>query len=130
MRRVFKCIGVVATLVLLPVLARTAEAYPVLQLDMAGGVYDPITETIVAQSGQFTLYAILTPQTGATAADVTALLNTNFYVSVALTPQTAPPGGSLGSFSFGPQGGTQTTVNATTAMTYGVPALETTASVQ
>ena len=50
--------------------ASRAEAIPLLQLDMKGGVYDPATETIVAPGGSFELYAILTPQTGATAAEI------------------------------------------------------------
>ena len=130
MKRLWKYLALLAVLVLLPALAKKSEAVPLLQLDMAGGVYDPITETIVAPNGTFTVFAILTPQTNATAAEIAALLNTNFYVSVGLTPQTAPPGGSLGSFSFGPQGGTQTTVSATSGMTYGVPPLEVMSTMQ
>jgi hypothetical protein len=121
-----------AVLVLLPALAKKTEAVPLLQLDMAGGVYDPITETIVAPNGTFTVFAILTPQNNATSAEIAALLNTNFYVSVALTPQLqqTTPAPNLGSFSFGAQGGTQTTVNAATGMTYGVPPLEIMATTQ
>lgn len=130
MIRTLKMLGLVAILLVLPALAGKATALPVLQLDMAGGVYDPITETIVAPGGSFTVYAILTPHTGATAAEIAALLNTNYFLSVGLVPQSAPPGGSLGSFTFGPQGGSQSLVPVTTGMTYGVPPLETMAILQ
>ncbi len=99
--------------------SREASAYPMLQLDIGGGVYDLTTETIVGTSDPFTLYAILTPRTGATSAQINALLADTYYISAALTPKTVPPGGSFGSFVF--EG---TTVNATTDMVYGVPPLE------
>jgi hypothetical protein len=131
-------LGVTALLVVLPILARTAEAIPILQLDMKGGVYDPVTETVVAPGGTFTVYAILTPPHNATPAQVTALLNTTYFLSAALSPKTTPPGGSLGSFKFGLPGTNSTctestsgtpgpcpqTINATTDMAYGVPPLE------
>src|SRR5437773_1816853 len=41
-----------------------AMAIPLLQLDIGGGVYDTTTETTVATSSSFTLYAYLTPKTG------------------------------------------------------------------
>lgn len=125
-----KALGLAALLLLAPVLTTKADAVPLLQLDMAGGVYDPVTETIVAPGGAFTVYAILTPKQNATAAEITALLNTTYYVAAAVTPQLAPPGAPLGSFTMGPSGGTQTLVNATTDMTYGVPPLETMATLQ
>jgi hypothetical protein len=99
--------------------AREASAYPLLQLDIGGGVYDLTTETIVGTSNPFTLYAILTPQHNATTSQINALLAGTYYISVALTPTTAPPGGSLGSFTFA-----GTTVNATSDMYYGVPPME------
>jgi hypothetical protein len=117
--------------------ASTAEAIPVLQLDLAGGVYDVVTETIVAPGGEFTLYAVLTPKTGATQAQINALLAETYYVSVALSPQTNA-GGDYGSFTFGSENGsfqmtkspdltpiTSTTVQVTEDMEYGVPPLET-----
>ena len=126
MKRLWKYLALLAVLVLLPALAKKSEAVPLLQLDMAGGVYDPVTQTIVAPGGSFTVYAILTPQTGATAQEIAKLLSTNYYVSVALTPQLqqTTPAPNLGSFTFGAQGGTQNTINAATGMTYGVPPLE------
>jgi hypothetical protein len=124
MIRTLKSLGLVALVLLLPAFGSKAEAVPFLQLDVAGGVYDPITETIVAPGGAFTVYAILTPKNNATAAEIQALLNKQYFVSAALSPQLAPPGGSLGSFTLGPSGGTQSTINATGGMTYGVPPLE------
>ncbi|MFZ5875070.1 MAG: choice-of-anchor N protein [Nitrospirota bacterium] len=99
--------------------SREASAYPLLQLDIGGGVYDLETETIVGTSDPFTLYAILTPHQNATTEQVNALLAGTYYISAALTPKTTPPGGSLGSFTFN-----GTTVNATSDMSYGVPPLE------
>src|SRR5688500_5470126 len=61
-----------------------AEAIPLLQLDMSGGVYDPVTESIVAPGGAFTLYALLTPPKNTTDAQLAALLSDTYYVSVAL----------------------------------------------
>ena len=120
----FKALGLAGALLLAPVLAPTAQAIPLLQLDVQGGVYDPVTETIVAPGGTFTVYAILTPQKNASAAEIAALLNTTYYLSAAISPQLAPPGANLGSFAIGPAGGTQTTVSATSGMTYGVPPLD------
>lgn len=99
--------------------SRDASAYPLLQLDISGGVYDLATETIFATSDPFTLYAILTPRTDMTQQQINSVLSQTYYVSAALTPRTAPPGGSLGSFTFN-----GTTVNATTDMVYGVPPVE------
>jgi hypothetical protein len=98
---------------------REASAYPMLQLDIGGGVYDLTTETIVGTSNPFTLYAILTPQHNATTSQINALLADTYYISVALTPMTAPLGGSLGSFAFN-----GTTVDVTSDMSYGVPPME------
>lgn len=118
-----QCFGkLVVGLMLLGAVAfgsREASAYPLLQLDIGGGVYDLDTETIVGTSDPFTLYAILTPGQDATSAQISALLARTYYISAALTPKTTPPGGSLGSFTFD-----GTTVNATSDMTYGVPPLE------
>jgi hypothetical protein len=109
--------------------ASRAEAIPLLQLDMKGGVYDPATETITAPGGSFELYAILTPGQNATAAEIAALLADTYYVSVGLTPQ-LNTAASLGSFDFGQTGTTPTTVDVTADMTYGTPPLETFLSLQ
>lgn len=120
MKRILKALALVTLLVLGPAMSHEAEALPVLQLDFAGGTYDPVTETVVADSGPFTLYAILTPERRATQQEIDALLGTTFYISVALTPQLGDTDPSLGSFSFAGDN-----VNVTSDMTYGVPPIET-----
>jgi hypothetical protein len=124
MIRRLRNLGLAAIVLLLPAFGIKAEAVPLLQLDIQGGVYDPVTETIVAPGGSFTVYAILTPKPNATAADIQTLLNRQYFVDAALAPQLAPPGGTLGSFTMGLEGGTQNTIDATSGMTYGVPPLE------
>jgi len=106
-----------------PMVVPEAAAIPVLQLDIGGGVYDLETETIVGTSDPFTLYAILTPRWGATTEQINALLAETYYISVALTPKTAPPGGSLGSFTFN-DGTIIHDVDVTSGMDFGVPPLE------
>ncbi|HBG45513.1 MAG TPA: hypothetical protein DDW94_00825 [Deltaproteobacteria bacterium] len=91
--------------------AGAAYAEPTLQLDILDGVYDTNTETIVATSDQFTLYALLLP-------DQDTLLGDTFYISAALVPQTSTST-DLGSFTFN-----GTTIDVTADMVYGVPPLE------
>jgi hypothetical protein len=92
-----------------------ASAVPVLQLDIDGGVYDDVTETIVTSDGTFTLYVLGTPEGNVSTSD---LLGTTFYVSIALTPQSGPGAVDFGSFEF--NGTTYTSAD----MTYGVPPIE------
>jgi hypothetical protein len=94
-----------------------AYAVPVLQLDIAGGHYDSSTQTIVAGSNPFTLSAIYTPAPW-NSPNAVSLFET-FYISAAVSPQLAPPGAGLGSFTFGGQ-----TVDVTNDMTYGTPPVE------
>lgn len=101
--------------------AGTAQAVPVLQLDIAGGHYDTLTQTIVASGSPFVLTAVLTP--GPT--DTAALLNQWFYVSAAISPATGPSGPNLGSIAFAGN-----TVNVTQDMTYGTPPIELYTSLQ
>lgn len=89
-----------------------ALAQPTLQLDILNGVYDNTTDTIVATSDQFTLYALLIPDQDTTLADT-------FYISAALVPQTGPADADLDSFTFN-----GTTVDVTADMVYGVPPFE------
>lgn len=98
--------------------ATSAQAIPQLQLSIAGGTYNNATETTVATSNVFTLYAYLTPGNGANV-DLDALLADTYYVSMAVAPKTGPADSNLGTFSVG-----STTVNVTSDMTYGVPPLE------
>lgn len=95
-----------------PVGVRSASAVPFLQLDIGGGVYDSVSQSIVPTSDPFTLYALLTP------AGDSSLLGLTYYISAALAPQTSTSG-SLGSFTFD-----GTTVDVTNDMTYGRPPME------
>ena len=92
---------------------RPAFAVPSLQLDIGGGTYDTVTESIVASSNSFTLYALLVP-------DTRALLTNTYFISASLIPQVAPPGATLGSISID---GTPYTV--TDDMLYGNPPVDT-----
>lgn len=98
--------------------AGMVSAYPTLQLDIKGGTYDTSTETIVASSNPFTLYALLSP-------DKYNSVSGTYYISAAVVPKVGPPGGNLGSFSFNGQ-----MINVTGQMVYGVPPLETIVSLQ
>jgi hypothetical protein len=102
---------------LLALVSRPAAALPMLQLDIAGGYYDAATETIIASSQEFTLLAILTPQSGT--GGLGGLFDQTFYISAALVPKVGPGGQALGSFTFD-----GTSVDATGGMTYGNPPLE------
>ena len=97
-----------------------AAAYPLLQLDIGGGVYDNASETVFATSLSFTLYAYLTPPPNTSATALAKLLNTTYYMSAALVPKAPVSGGNYGSFEFNNQ-----TVRATQDMVYGNPPLET-----
>ncbi len=88
--------------------AGPALAIPSLQLDIAGGVYDPVNQTVVATSNPFTLYAYLIPDS------FTPLAGT-YYVSAALLPSTSAPG-DLGSFVFD-----GTSHNVTADLIFGTP---------
>jgi hypothetical protein len=103
----------VFALTLAVVEVQPAWAIPTLQLDIGGGVYDPVTETIVSTSDTFTLFAILFP--GRTP----SLLNDTYYIAAAIAPKIGPSPVSLGNFTFGGN-----SVDVTADMTYGVPPLE------
>ena len=107
----------------------TAYAVPGLQLDANGGSYvGGNDETTYCASGNTCdIYALATPQNQNF--DETKILSENFYVSIALVPQTGPVGSSLGSFDV-TIGGVTTTVTVTDDMVYGVPPLETVMSIQ
>jgi len=98
--------------------ANVANATPTLQLDIAGGTYNTTTETIVACSNLFTLYAYLLP-------DGKSFLNDNYFVSAALIPQQnhTTPSPSLGSFDY--IANPTTTVHVTQDLMYfGTPPFE------
>jgi PEP-CTERM motif len=102
-----------------------AHALPTLQLDIGGGTYDPVTETILTDQDSFTLYAYLSfngtngsgGPTGQTPAE---LIGTQFYLWTAITPQVPETNPDLGSFQMD-----GSTVNVTSDMDYGNPPTET-----
>jgi len=96
--------------------ASQVEAYPLLQLDIIGGTYDPTTETIVSDGSSFTLVALLTPKPNTSPA---ALLAETYYISAAVSPQVGPLGSSLGTYTWN-----GTTYRVTEDMNYGTPPLE------
>lgn len=98
--------------------ATSAQAIPQLQLSIAGGTYNSTTQTTVAASSVFTLYAYLTPGNGANV-DINALLADTYYVSMAVAPKTGPTDSILGSFKVG-----TSVIDVTDDMTYGTPPLE------
>jgi PEP-CTERM motif len=100
-----------------------AAALPTLQLDIAGGFYDPVTETILTDQDSFTLYAYLSfdgtnGSGGPTGKSMSDLIGTTYYLWTALTPK-VDTSATLGSFDLN-----GTTVNATADMTYGTPPIE------
>jgi hypothetical protein len=97
---------------MLTLAAATAEAYPILQLDIIGGHYDAATETIVSGGPDFVLVALLSH------ADADLLADT-YYISAAVSPNPGPAGGDLGNFSWN-----GTNYDVTDDMTYGTPPLE------
>lgn len=103
--------GAIFTAAILGFIPLEANAIPTLQLDIDGGKYDHETETITIDVNNFTLYALLKPDTSNT-------LDDTYYISAALTPGVSSPG-SLGYFRFNGN-----TVNATSGMTQGVPPAE------
>ena len=89
-----------------------ALALPTLQLDIGNGVYDTATETVIATSQTFTLFALLNSN------DVSG----TYYISAAITPQ-VDNGTDLGSFSFAGE-----TIYVTEDMSYGTPPVESTSN--
>lgn len=117
-----KTLSVTMAVMLAWLVASPAMAVPALQLDILGGTYDasPDEESIITTSDVFTVYA-LGKKSKVDLADT-------FMLSIALVPMTGPGDAALGSFDYTIDGGSTTTVNATSDMTYGVPPLESDAS--
>ncbi|HLB30686.1 MAG TPA: choice-of-anchor N protein [Gammaproteobacteria bacterium] len=91
-----------------------AHATPTLQLDIGGGTYDPVDETIITASSAFTLYAYA-HASGSKPIDTSE----THYISIALTPMVPEtPAPNFGSFVF--DGYTFDISD----MTYGVPPIE------
>lgn len=108
-------LGALTVCGLLTVGTPSAQAWPTLSLDIAGGYYDGITQTIMTNSNTFTLYALI--DTNARPGSAPSLTST-YYISAALEPLTSAAA-NLGSFSVN-----GTTVNVTSDMTYGTPPIE------
>jgi hypothetical protein len=98
--------------------ARPASAVPVLQLDIANGTYDPVTQTVLSADNPFTLYALLTPKSTLSATELTELLSATYYLAIAIVPQ-IDQDADLGSFTLN-----GATYNVTSDMVYGTPPYE------
>jgi len=116
MRKKFAFVPIAAVLI---AFASPVQAVPALQLDILGGTYDATTQTIMAPSNSFSLYAY-----GLASGNGAVSLTEKFYISMALVPATSTPG-SFGSFTVN-----GTTINVTSDMTYGTAPIETLTSLQ
>lgn len=98
--------------------ATGAKAYPALQLDILGGVYDSVTQTVTSDGPTFTLIALATPTGSRSAAEILA---DTYYISTGINSSPEQSAGfNVGSFKIG-----GTTVQATDAgMEYGTPPIE------
>lgn len=98
--------------------ATGAKAYPALQLDIRGGVYDSVTQTVTSDGPTFTLIALATPTGSRSAAEILA---ETYYISTGINSSPEQSAGfNVGSFKIG-----GTTVQATDAgMEYGTPPIE------
>jgi hypothetical protein len=106
------------SVLMLGIFAVPAAAVPLMQLDIAGGVYDPVSQTVVATSDPFVLTALLTLD-GNSTYDPSAWLADTYFVSMAIVPKNGPVASDLGSFSVN-----GTSISATSGMTYGYPPIE------
>jgi hypothetical protein len=97
--------------------ANSATALPGLMLDLDASNVS-YNGTIQTTDDTFSVYAYLAPKNSESLTDVNNLLADTYYVSIALTPQTGPTGGTFGSFDVD-----TTTVTVTGDMTYGAPPL-------
>ena len=124
-------IGLIFSVSLVLGLTGYSIATPTLQLDIEGGYYDTVTETIVTTSNEFTLSAFLIEDKYNKVSDL-------YYISAALMPKVVPPGGIYGTFDLisdrittdGYPGDGDSTVAVTGDMVYGVPPLESIVSSQ
>lgn len=97
-------------------LASNAYALKSLQTNITGGIYDPVTQTIIGgTTGTLNLYGVTATGDGA-AIDLTDL----YYVSIAVIPQGTPLDNAFGSFVF--NGTTYSAANSN--MVFGFPPLE------
>lgn len=104
------------TTAILVLAMKAGWAVPMLQLDIDNGVYvGGSEESTITYSDTFKLQALLTGQNAQHPAD----LSKNYYISIALTPKTTPPGGSYGTISFA-----GLTLDVTGDMVYGTPPVD------
>ncbi len=89
-------------------MASFANAIPSLQLGIAGGTYDPLSQTIIASSQSFSLYAYLIP-------DGNNPINDVYTISMSVSPQVHTPM-DLGSFTVNGD-----VIDVTSGMNYGIP---------
>ena len=127
MLNIRKILGVISTGLLLTA-TLTANAVPVLQLDVINGTYDWDTETIITSDTSFTLVAY-----GQATGNNAISLGDYFYISAAVVPKIGPsaPVGGIGSFDV--DGVTYNGVDGTydiSNMVYGTPPIETIATQQ
>jgi hypothetical protein len=103
-----------------------ASANPLLQLDIAGGIYDSESQTTIASTESFILYAYLTPHGGSSKKNIQELLSRTYYISAAVMPQYGPLAENLGSFTFDnlSDSNSAATVRATQDMVFGAPPSE------
>ena len=111
-----KALKVVALSAMFTLAAVTAEAYPILQLDIIGGHYDAATQTVVSNGPDFTLVALLT-QSGNRKTE--ELLADTYFISAAVSPNPGADATGLGSFTWN-----ATNYNVAGDMTYGTPPLD------
>jgi hypothetical protein len=97
--------------------ATAARAVPALQLDIIGGTYDPITQTVISSGPSFTLLALATATGNTSAADILA---DTYYISASLSPVQQSGTFDAGSFSIDGN----VTQATDTGMIYGTPPLD------
>ena len=111
-------LAALATGLLVVGMGGVAQALPALQLDIAGGIYDPITQTTIASTDPFDLYAFLVEKDR-------NLVGDKYYISAAIW-RTVSTAQDLGSFTFNGQTIYVTGKDdgdATNDMTFGTPPL-------
>lgn len=106
----------IALLVFLCVAPSGAWAVPVYQLDIAGGFYDGVGESIVTDATRFTLFAYARPRN---VTEFTSLLTRPSSLSIAIGSPGGASAGDLGSFRVNGE-----LVRATADMRFGVPPYE------
>lgn len=75
----------------------TARAYPALQLNILGGIYDEVSESIVTDADRFTVQAYATRQ--GRSFTKSEILDAVYYVSFAVTTPDGRPVGDFGTLS-------------------------------